>query len=73
LKSALSPLAGFGESLSDAIPGFTDEVVMLATLPESFSVVRWRPAVRQHDPSAIPAYMACIPAYMIATVASGST
>lgn len=30
-------------SLSDAVPGFTDEVVMLATPPDSFRVIRWHP------------------------------
>lgn len=39
-----SMVTGIGESLSDAIPGFTDEVVMLATPPESFRVIRWHPA-----------------------------
>lgn len=39
-----SMMVGVGGSLSDAIPGFTDEVVMLATPPESFRVVRWHPA-----------------------------
>lgn len=44
VRSGSALMAGVGGSLSDAIPGFTDEVVMLATPSESFRVVRWRPA-----------------------------
>lgn len=41
LPSALTEL---GEPLSDAIPGFSDQIVMLSTPPEHFSVVRWSPS-----------------------------
>lgn len=44
--SAPSALAEFSESLSNAVPGFTDEIVMLATPPESFKVIRWLPTER---------------------------
>ncbi len=39
-----STMADVGSALSDAIPGFTDEITMLATPPESFKVVRWSPS-----------------------------
>ena len=44
VKPPSSMLTGIGEPLSDAIPGFTDEVVMLATPSESYRVIRWHPA-----------------------------
>jgi len=39
-----STMANLGGALSDVVPGFTDEITMLATPPESFKVVRWRPS-----------------------------
>ncbi|MGB9358498.1 MAG: hypothetical protein WCC01_08080 [Acidimicrobiia bacterium] len=44
-----SPLATLGEPLSEAIPGFTDQVVMLATPDERFTVVRWAPSKSSTD------------------------
>jgi len=41
LPSALTEL---GKPLSDAISGFSDQIVMLSTPPERFSVTRWSPS-----------------------------
>lgn len=44
-----SALAALSEPLSEAIPGFTDQIVMLATPAERFEVVRWSPSESSTD------------------------
>jgi len=39
-----STLAALSEPLVEAIPGFTDQIVMIATPEERFTVVRWSPS-----------------------------
>ncbi len=44
-----SALAALSEPLSEAIPGFTDQIVMLTTPAERFSVIRWSPSESSTD------------------------
>jgi hypothetical protein len=46
---APSASAELSQVLSDAIPGFTDKIVMLATPPESFRVIRWLSSERETE------------------------
>ena len=47
--SPSSAMTELGEPLSEAIPGFTDQIVMLATPTERFMVTRWSPLERTAD------------------------
>ena len=49
--SRSSALAELGEPISSAIPGFGDQIVMLATPTERFVVTRWSPT--ESEPTAV--------------------
>lgn len=44
-----STTAEFSRDLADAIPGFTDRIVLLATPPESFEIIRWLPSEQETE------------------------
>lgn len=44
-----SMLAELSHELSAAVPGFTDRIVMLATPPESYRVIRWLASERETE------------------------
>ncbi len=44
-----SMAAQFSRELAEAIPGFTDKIVLLATPPESFKIMRWLPSEQETE------------------------